>query len=294
MTVRRLVLLAGLAIVGLVFVWNVRGPLLPQEENPQTFSYICNEDKTITATAYKGQPAPTPAPGEPPTPTGRANISLSDGRDLSLKQTISADGVRYANDDESFVFWNKGNGALVLENNVDKSYIGCILVAPDPGGLPQVYHGVNFTLRFPIGYAISETYKYQHLGPGKEIAGVSFNISTSTYEGTNLSSDTYISVETLPDVSECTAVHFYSSQKASTTTDAGVEYSVIKQGDAAAGNRYEETVYALSGTNPCVAVRHVVHYGFFDNYPEGAKKEFDKMALLKEFDAIRRTLVVAQ
>jgi hypothetical protein len=44
---------------------------------------------------------------------------------LDLNQTISADGARYANSDESFVFWSKGDGALVLENNVEKSYLGC-------------------------------------------------------------------------------------------------------------------------------------------------------------------------
>jgi membrane-bound inhibitor of C-type lysozyme len=85
-------------------------------------TYICNDGETIEATFYKGQQKPV-APGEPPVPSGRVKIVLSDGRKFDLPQTISADGSRYANSDESFVFWAKGDGALVRENNVEKRYI---------------------------------------------------------------------------------------------------------------------------------------------------------------------------
>jgi membrane-bound inhibitor of C-type lysozyme len=34
---------------------------------------------------------------------------------LYLPQTISASGARYANDDESVVFWNKGDTAFMTE-----------------------------------------------------------------------------------------------------------------------------------------------------------------------------------
>jgi membrane-bound inhibitor of C-type lysozyme len=68
------------------------------------------------------------SPGQPPIPTGVVSLRLSDGRALDLGQTISADGARYANPDESFVFWSKGDGALVLEKGVEKTYIGCVTV----------------------------------------------------------------------------------------------------------------------------------------------------------------------
>ena len=67
-------------------------------------------------------------------------------------------------------------------------------------------------------------------------------------------------------------------------------YSVASSTGAAAGNRYEETVYALPGTNHCIAVRYFIHYGVIENYPVGLVREFDKKSLLKEFDTIRRTL----
>ncbi len=53
------------------------------------------------------------------------NLVLSDGRRVSLPQAISADGARYANPDESFVFWNKGNGALIQEYG-KTTYINCV------------------------------------------------------------------------------------------------------------------------------------------------------------------------
>jgi len=88
--------------------------------------YICNNNKTINASFYKGK-TKLVKPGEPPIPSGSMKIVLSDGRSFDLPQTISADGSRYANTDESFIFWSKGDGALVLENNIEKNYRGCIV-----------------------------------------------------------------------------------------------------------------------------------------------------------------------
>ncbi|MFA6397770.1 MAG: DUF333 domain-containing protein [Candidatus Paceibacterota bacterium] len=43
------------------------------------------------------------------------DLMLSDKRNISLPQAISADGARYANTDESFIFWNKGDSAFIEE-----------------------------------------------------------------------------------------------------------------------------------------------------------------------------------
>jgi putative hemolysin len=53
------------------------------------------------------------------------DLLLSDGRNFQLKQAISASGARYANPDESVVFWNKGNTAFILEND-NTTYIDCV------------------------------------------------------------------------------------------------------------------------------------------------------------------------
>jgi membrane-bound inhibitor of C-type lysozyme len=266
-----------------------------------TISYSCNGGKTITAVYRDGESKPAVTPDHPPVPGGHASVTLSDGRILELPRTISADGLRYANADDSFVFWSKGNGALVLEGGQEKSYIGCIALAPEPSGysLPQVYtnSGDGFSIRLPSGYTINEKYKYQELGPGKEIYGIRFTIPSTTATGTNLSPDTMVSVEEIPNVRNCTAARFLDPAlrtSTSTFTEDTATYSVASSSDAAAGNRYEETVYAFPGSNPCIAVRYFVHYGVIDNYPSGAVREFDRKALLTEFDRIRRSIVIVQ
>jgi membrane-bound inhibitor of C-type lysozyme len=99
---------------------------LPAKSPIVQATYLCNGDKTIDVAFYKGEFKPV-KPGEPPIPSGSVKIVLSDGRTFDLPQTISADGSRYANSDESFIFWSKGDGALVLENNVEKNYTGCVV-----------------------------------------------------------------------------------------------------------------------------------------------------------------------
>jgi putative hemolysin len=48
-------------------------------------------------------------------PSSSVKLVLSDGRALDLPQTISGSGARYANANESIVFWNKGNTAFIEE-----------------------------------------------------------------------------------------------------------------------------------------------------------------------------------
>ncbi len=293
-----IIVLLLLAACG-VLIWRAHttaGPKLLAKAD-----YQCDGGKTIAAEFYAGTTTPKAVPGEPPKPTGFVHIALSDGRTMTLMQTISADGARYSDGDplkpggESFVFWSKGEGALVLENNAEKSYIGCIAVASDPGGLPNAYESGSrgFSLRYPAGYAVDESYRYQLLGPGEDIAGVKFTIPAAVAAGTNLASDTYVSVEEIPRIQTCSAAPFlFQKVEARAAADNGTDYSVASSTGAAAGNRYEEIVYALPGTNPCLAVRYYIHSGAIENYPEGAAREFDRAALLAQFDAIRRTLIL--
>jgi hypothetical protein len=151
---------------------------------------------------------------------------------------------------------------------------------------------LGFSIQYPSGYSVDENYHYQALGPGKEVAGVRFTIPPSVATGTNLSSDSYLSVERLNGVKDCSASLFLEGGSlAHAIVDGTTTYSVASSTGAGAGNRYEETVYALQG-DFCVAVRYMVHYGVIENYPVGMVHEFDRAGLLKQFDEIRRTLVV--
>ena len=258
-------------------------------------SYLCNEGKTIEAGFYEGVAVSQPQPGEPPIPTGSVSLVLSDGRKLTLAQTISASGIRYANSDESFVFWGKGNGAFVLEAN-NQTYAGCMAFVLDPGGLPQAFaDGIKgFSIRYPVGFSVDASYKYQALGPGKDIAGIKFTIPTTMASGTNLSSfDTGVSVEEIPDAQDCNATLFvYPGVKAVNITDNNTEYSFVTTSDAGAGNFYEEKVWAMPGTNPCIAIRYFIHSTNIGNYTPGTVREFDRASLINQFDQMRRSLIL--
>lgn len=82
--------------------------------------FTCDGGKSINATFMNASSATT---------TGNSvMLALSDGRQMTLPQAISADGARYANADESFVFWNKGNGAFVQESG-STTYNNCVTQA---------------------------------------------------------------------------------------------------------------------------------------------------------------------
>ncbi len=48
---------------------------------------------------------------------GRVSLKLSDGRSIKLPQVMSASGVKYADDQEKFIFWTKADTAFILEND---------------------------------------------------------------------------------------------------------------------------------------------------------------------------------
>ncbi len=311
---KKFILLLGLVVVVLLIGWFspyrplFTEPVATNDKPLITVQYACDAGKTLTASYFAG--SSTLAVGDqPPVSGGHVELNLSDGRNLTLAQTISADGARYATTDEAFVFWSKGNGALVLENNTEKSYIGCVAVSPNAASdnLSQIYanSSLGVTLRFPslvasssAGYPdsfkVDESYIYQ-ASPTLKIAGVKFTIPETMATGTNLSADSYLSLESLPASASCSASLFLDGNHPTVIeTLAGQNYSVASSSNAGAGNRYEETVYAFPDTNPCLAVRYLVHYSVFENYPAGTITKFDQPALLKLFDQIRATLVYSQ
>jgi membrane-bound inhibitor of C-type lysozyme len=73
--------------------------------------FVCDGDKTIDAEFYSES----------------VELKLGDGRSLTLPQVISGSGARYANADESFVFWNKGDTAFITEGSDDEqTYSDCV------------------------------------------------------------------------------------------------------------------------------------------------------------------------
>lgn len=80
-------------------------------------TFSCDNGKTINAMFMNATTSTT---------TGNeVMLSLSDGRQMTLPQVISADGARYADSDQSFVFWNVGNQATIWENG-STTYTNCV------------------------------------------------------------------------------------------------------------------------------------------------------------------------
>ena len=97
-----------LALLGIAYL--IASPALA-ETPVATATFKCAKAKSIAATFY----------------ADKVDLKLSDGRSMTLPQVISGSGARYANADESFVFWNKGNTAFVTEGaNETMSFADCV------------------------------------------------------------------------------------------------------------------------------------------------------------------------
>ncbi len=288
----------GILIVFVIVYLETKKDIAPlppvAEPTKVNVFYLCSEDKSIAVTYTIGKATKNANPNLPPTATGSVTIPLAEGKTITLPQTVSADGARFANADESVLFWSKGNSVLFEEKGV-QNYKNCIILSKDPGNLPNSYKNdsLGFTMRYPSDYTVNDQYLYTALGSEKEIKGVSFTIASSTASGTNLSKDSYISIENKGGIVDCSASLFLQPGAAtSTKVESGSEYSYGTTVGAAAGNRYEETVYAFPHGTTCFAVRYFIHYSAFENYPAGSIKEFDKESLATTFDAIRKSIIL--
>ena len=102
--------LARLAVVGFASLMTQQA----LAETPTAVAkFACHDGKTIDASFYADS----------------VNLKLSDGRSLKLPQAMSGSGARYANKEESLVFWNKGDTAFITEGADGKeTYSGCVVV----------------------------------------------------------------------------------------------------------------------------------------------------------------------
>ena len=83
------------------------------KRNSSEYTFLCKGEKSIVATFF-------------PKEDTHVTLKLSDGRSLSLPHAVSGSGARYANTDESVVFWNKGDTAFIEEKNTT-TFEDCVL-----------------------------------------------------------------------------------------------------------------------------------------------------------------------
>src|SRR5262245_6776698 len=90
-----------------------------------TVQYNCAQGKSLHAEYFDG--STRTAPDGRPIPGGHVVLTLADGKKLTLRQTLSASGIRYASEDETFVFFSKGDKAFVEEGpNRTVTYGDCV------------------------------------------------------------------------------------------------------------------------------------------------------------------------
>ena len=157
-------------------------------------------------------------------------------------------------------------------------------------------HALGVSVMYPPLYAVDSSYVYTPLNPEKGAKGVKFTVPAAQAEGTNLSpQDTGVSIEIFPDAKSCVAQEFVvEGLESKTLTDLGTHYSAARSTATTVGNFYEETVYAIQGSSPCTVVRYFIHSRRAGSYDAGSKKEFDRDVLVKEFDLIRRSLILTR
>ena len=260
-------------------------------------TYTCDNGKTITASFFGADLGKSSAPGQP-TSEGSVSLVLSDGRIMNLLQTASGSGVLYVDSDRTFSFLSKGNTAFIEEgSHHDQTFNGCVTASNTPGQENWDTYAsstMGVTVRYPETYTV-KAYAYDR-GPKKApIHGIMFGIQDSLWQGTNLSSDTRLSIEELPDVARCSATAFFNDITRQTArSDMGVDYFVATSSGVGAGNFYEEQVFAIQNSNPCTAVRYFVHSTNISNYDPGQVSAYNSAKLLAEFDKIRQSLVLSR
>lgn len=188
-----------------------------------------------------------------------------------------------------YYFANGKLGATEEDFNTDEE-----MIDDTPVVLPPVTYAsssMGFYLKHPSEFSVNEGYAYEAFGPKKPIAGVKFMIPATMATGTNLSEDSGLSVEVLPRAKKCTGdIYVKDNVPAVAYEENGMKYSLATTTGAAAGNRYEEMVYAITDSNPCIAVRYFIHTTNVENYEPGTVVEYDRPALIAALDAIRNSL----
>jgi membrane-bound inhibitor of C-type lysozyme len=234
------VIVVVLLLAGLVFYRSGSAPAAPAEQGSQqnattstekTVTYKCADGKSITATFHL--PSDT-----------HVDLVLSDGRTTSVSHAISASGARYANTDESFVFWNKGDTAFIIENGTT-TYQGCALP-----GTSAVYNGWKTATDSNTGIV----FQYPPNLPTTYIIPVDWPPKVQVETGT----------------STCVAAGDVTARAGKTEERSinGHSYCVTEESEGAAGSVYNQYAYAFREEGETVTLTFSLRFVQCMNYDD--------------------------
>ncbi len=110
------------ALVVIVLIVFIIGNLGNKESEEIPYDQIvarfeCDNDQWIDVVYYNHAEKPS-----------YAELVLSDGRELTVYQAISASGARYLSEDESIEFWTKGEDVVSFMENGEAIFENCLAV----------------------------------------------------------------------------------------------------------------------------------------------------------------------
>jgi membrane-bound inhibitor of C-type lysozyme len=270
------ILIIIIIVLGVVFL--VR-KTRPAEQSPATdtntteVSYRCDASKTIDAVYHHS--------------ADTVDVTLSDGRVMNeLSHTLSADGARYTTDDESFVFWSRGNGAFITENGTT-TFDNCIDISSAPtgtttGAAPTTRYTndtYGFSIEYPSDltpettftkyYALGDAWRAQVTANPKGVPVVAIPVyridnnkdGIATGKPFPLYYDAEVRVGVSSDATEvknCLANDpGFTTQKSENVTINGITFKKFSFQDAAMQQYVEGNSYRTVHNNKCYVVEQI-------------------------------------
>lgn len=234
-------------------------------------------------------------------------LTLSDGRSLTLPQTVSGSGIRYetsatssAGARDDIVFWGEGNNAFLTENS-STTYADCIAgTITQSGATTNTFtdESKTFSFSYPsqwsvVGAGVGYTQSWMVNATTSGMILAEIKIPQSYLPGTNFGNATF-TVGTSADPSAEATCLTYNPEGApksapQTETVNGTTFTVFQSTDVGAGNYYDTTSYRTAIGSQCYAIEYTIHYANFQNYPKGAVTQFNEATLKSQLDAIAQS-----
>ncbi|MFZ2804167.1 MAG: MliC family protein [Patescibacteria group bacterium] len=249
-------------------------------------NYSCDGSKTISA-VYS---------------SGTVQLTLSDGRQLTMPQTVSGSGIRYEQGQgtpQDIIFWSEGPNAFLSENGTN-TYEDCVAgttTAHASGSKTFTDQGQTFSFTYPsnltvsgggVGYTSDWSYNFATT-TGLLLAEV--DLPSSMQPNTNLV-DAKLTVGTSADteaIATCLTQPsgYQQTPSSAPVTVNGVTFTKFISGDNGAGNIYDITSYRTLRNSQCYAVEYVIHSGNIGNYdPSAGISMFDEQAIQNTMEGI--------
>jgi membrane-bound inhibitor of C-type lysozyme len=218
--------------------------------------------------------------------TSSVELTLKDGKVVTLSQTISASGIRYEKGTMAFI--SKGDDAFVMEK--DKiTYTNCVAgnqattqdtsTFTDQEKTFSFSHPNQFVLSGgELGY--SPNWSYNSSSSGMILAVVS--IPQKFMPKTNFG-EAKFTVSTSDDPTEvknCLKSNYGEFGTTTKVTIGDRNFTKITFTDVGAGNYYDITSYRTVYNGQCYAVEGVIHSMNIGNYtPDRGIKQFDRLKI---------------